>query len=148
MNHRNSDPIGFSYYHLSLLSFLRESHPEKLNHKIFIKQRSIMAAQAYAEAFDSGSTIDESINSAMQTLYQGLHFSRHDTIVNILMREFSREVDPAQAKERAIELFPYLKPYFNRYDIDDNFAYSGEYQSLYTELVGAIQIKLELDGRL
>ncbi len=142
------DPIGFSYYQLSLLSFLEESHPERLSHKIFIKDRAIAAAQAYAEAFDSGFNPNECLEIAMKRLYKGLHFSKHDTIVNILWNEFTKEVDPEEAKSLAINLYPLLKPHFKKYDIDDDFGYSSEFESLRTELIGVLQLKLEEDGKL
>ena len=76
--------IHFSYYELSLLSFLRESHPEKADDIPFIKERAAAASEAYAEAFDTGASLAERIGIANKTLYAGLHFSRHDTISSVL----------------------------------------------------------------
>ena len=53
--------IHFSYYELSLLSFLRESHPEKADDIPFIKERAAAASEAYTEAFDAGLPITECI---------------------------------------------------------------------------------------
>ena len=41
--------IRFSYYELSLLSFLRESHPEKADDIPFVKERAAAASEAYPE---------------------------------------------------------------------------------------------------
>ena len=81
--------IRFSYYELSLLSFLRESHPEKADDIPFVKERAAAASEAYAEAFDTGLPIAECIGIANKTLYAGLHFSHHDTISSVLWNEFS-----------------------------------------------------------
>lgn len=61
--------IHFSYYELSLLSFLRESHPEKADDIPFIKERAAAASEAYTEAFDAGLPITECIGIANKTLY-------------------------------------------------------------------------------
>ena len=126
--------IHFSYYELSLLSFLRESHPEKADDIPFIKERAAAASEAYTEAFDAGLPITECIGIANKTLYAGLHFSRHDTISSVLWNEFSAEVS--------------LEEVFAKYPISDEFAYMPEYNSLYTEITGFVQLKLEEDGKL
>ena len=60
--------IRFSYYELSLLSFLRESHPEKADDISFIKERAASASEAYAEAFDAGLPIAECSGIANKAL--------------------------------------------------------------------------------
>lgn len=101
--------IHFSYYELSLLSFLRESHPEKADDIPFIKERAAAASEAYTEAFDAGLPITECIGIANKTLYAGLHFSRHDTISSVLWNEFSAEVSLEAVRETAIRLRPLLE---------------------------------------
>ena len=144
--------IHFSYYELSLLSFLRESHPEKADDIPFIKERAAAAseayAEAYAEAFDTGASLAERIGIANKTLYAGLHFSRHDTISSVLWNEFSAEVPLEAVRETAIRLRPLLESIFAKYPISDEFAYMPEYNSLYTEITGFVQLKLEEDGKL
>ena len=100
--------IRFSYYELSLLSFLRESHPEKADDIPFVKERAAAASEAYAEAFDTGLPIAECIGIANKTLYAGLHFSHHDTISSVLWNEFSAEVPLEAVRETAIRLRPLL----------------------------------------
>lgn len=140
--------IQFSYYELSLLSFLRESHPDKANDTDFIHTRAEMASAAHADAFDAGHSQPECAEIATQVLYQGLHFSKHDTLVSVLWNEFSSDVPPEKAKDTAIHLQPLVEEIFTKYPLDDSFGYSVEYTSLYTELTGAIQLKLEEDGCL
>ena len=140
--------IHFSYYELSLLSFLRESHPEKADDIPFIKERAVAASEAYAEAFDTGASLAERIGMANKTLYPGLHLSRHDTISSVLWNEFSAEVPLEAVRETAIRLRPLLESIFAKYPISDEFAYMPEYNSLYTEITGFVQLKLEEDGKL
>ena len=140
--------IHFSYYELSLLSFLRESHPEKADDIPFVKERTAGASEAYAEAFNAGLPIAECIGIANNTLYAGLHFSRHDTISSVLWNEFSAEVPLEAVREAAIRLRPILEAIFTKYPISDEFAYMPEYNSLYTEITGFVQLKLEEDGIL
>ena len=140
--------IRFSYYELSLLSFLRKSHPEKAGEISFIKERAAAASEAYAEAFDAALPIAECIGIANKTLYAGLHFSHHDTISSVLWNEFSAEVPLETVRETAIRLRPLLESIFTKYPISDEFAYMPEYNSLYTEITGFVQLKLEEDGKL
>lgn len=157
-----------SYFRLSLLSYLRESHPEKATDKQFIASRGDTAAEAYSSIIKSGGSHDEAGEVASQILYAGLHFSPYRTIVNILSDEFADEIDPALAEGLAIELLPRLSavikkysesreinqarlslseahPVLCKYTLSDDFADSQEYRLLYTELTGAIQTLLE-DG--
>lgn len=136
--------IHFSYYELSLLSFLRESHPEKADDIPFVKERTTAAS----EAFNAGLPIAECIGIANKTLYAGLHFSRHDTISSVLWNEFSAEVPLEAVRETAIRLRPSVEKVFSKYPISDKFAYTPEYNSLYTEITGFVQLKLEEDGKL
>ena len=46
----NLEPAEMSYFRLNLLSFLRDSHPDKANDLSFIAGRGDMAAEAYSEA--------------------------------------------------------------------------------------------------
>ncbi|MFR9563548.1 MAG: DUF1896 family protein [Rikenellaceae bacterium] len=137
-----------SYYELSLIAFLRESHPELSNSRRLIKSRSEAASTAYEEAFRDGNNTQECIDIANRTLYKGLHFSKYDTILNILWTEFSADIHVDIVPEVALELTKSLKELFNQYELTDDFAYSADYQTLYTELVGAIQLKLEEYGKL
>ena len=41
-----------------------------------------------------------------------------------------------------------VREVFAKYPISDEFAYMPEYNSLYTEITGFVQLKLEEDGKL
>ena len=140
-----STAVELSYFRLSLLSHLRESHPDKATDSQFIASRGDAAAEAYSDIIKLGGSHDEAEEVASQTLYAGLHFSPYRTIVNILWNEFTEEIDPALAEGLAMELLPRLSVVIEKYTLSDDFADSQEYSLLYTELTGAIQIYLE-DG--
>jgi hypothetical protein len=140
-----SAAVEMSYFRLSLLSCLRDSHPGKAADRQFIISRGDATAEAYSAAIKSGHTHDEADEIASQTLYAGLHFSPYRTIVNILWDEFTGDIDPALAEGLAMELLPRLSSVIEKYTLSDDFADSQEYRLLYTELTGAIQTFLE-DG--
>ena len=75
-------PTGeLSYYGLSLLSYLKDSHPELIAESEFIAERADSAAQAYSEAIRSGCNHIEAEEIAREELCRGLHFSPYNTLV-------------------------------------------------------------------
>ena len=134
-----------SYFRLSLLSYLRDSHPHLVNDSAFIAARGDAAAEAYSAAVKNGQAHDQAGEIANEVLYAGLLFSPYRTIVRILWNEFEKEVTPMLSEGVAIELLPKLVSVFNKYDLTDDFDTTEEYDQFYTELTGAIQILLE-DG--
>ncbi len=145
MIHRNSnlEPAEMSYFRLNLLSFLRDAHPDKANDLSFIAGRGDMAAEAYSEAIKSGSNHIQAAEIANETLFNGLHFSPYNIIVEILWNEFFDEVSPGEAQGKARDLMPECPAVFAKYNLNDDYAETTEYQSLYTELVGIILMLLE-----
>lgn len=139
----NNSYQEISWFKLSLLHFLFESHPELSNDKDLLNTRSDIASKTYSEAVKNGHTQQEAEELALKDLYHGLHFSKHDTLVTILWNEFSREVPMGQAKEFAIKLLPELEGIFSKYKLNDEFAFSPEFYGLYTELTGELSIWLE-----
>lgn len=143
---QNIPTIELSSYELSLLAFLKDSHPHRSEDIPFIQSRAELAAEAYEEALLNGYIHSRSAEIANSVLYQDLHFSLHDTIVNILWSEFVDQVPQGDASKIAIELYPLLKDIAEKYLLNDDFAYGPEYELLYTELTGAILIHFEEYG--
>lgn len=137
--------VELSYFRLSLLSYLRDTHPDKATDHDFIAARGDAAAEAYSEAIKSGHTHDQAEELSSQVLYEGLHFSAYRTLVTIFWEEFSEEVNPSQAEGMAIELLSRFTDTIQKYTFSDDFADTPEYNQFYTELTGEIQILLE-DG--
>jgi hypothetical protein len=142
MNSKNY-PADLSYFRLLLVDFLRESHPQLLNDEKFIAARNQAALDIYEDVIKNGGNPLEAAHRANETLFAGLHFSKHDTLKNILWNEFSKEVPEAAAPLWAIRLLPECEAVFAKYSLSDDFAYSPEYELLYTELTGTILIRLE-----
>jgi hypothetical protein len=130
--------MELSYFQLQLLAFLKESHPDKVNDLKFIRQRSELAALAYSEAIQSGESHIEAEELARAELFRGLHFSKYDTLFEILSEEFADTVEEEKIPQYALELLPLCEDIFSVYDLHDGFADTPEYQKLYTELTGKI----------
>jgi hypothetical protein len=148
MTKNNPSPRGeLSYYGLSLLSYLRDSHPDKAGDKAFIVQRADRAAEVYSQAIQSGLTHIEAEEQANTELCRNLHFSVYSTLVNILWDEFSTKIPEDNARKVARQILPLCGNVLAKYTLTDDFADTPAYDLLYMELTGTIQILLE-DGKV
>jgi hypothetical protein len=145
MNIKNEQE-ELSYYGLYLLSYLKENHPDIVADRAFIETRSTIASDIYEQARKEGYTPEGAQELAMAALLQGLHFSRYNTLIEVLWNEFADEVPQGDAADLAIKLQPSLEETFAKYPLSDDFAYTPEYDVLYTELTGAIMIHIEAYG--
>ncbi|MCG6191554.1 DUF1896 family protein [Maribellus maritimus] len=136
----NNSYQELSWFKLSLLHFLYESHPELIDNNNLLNTRSDLASKTYSESIKNGHTQQEAEELATKDLYHGLHFSKHDTLVTILWNEFPREIPMGQAKEFAIKLLPKVEGIFSKYKLNDEFAFSPEFHGLYVELTGELSI--------
>lgn len=141
----NNSKRELSYYGLSLLSCLKENHPDRTGDERFIRERADAAAETYGNAVKSGQTHPEAEEAASAELYRGLHFSPYNTLVNILWNEFPEEIPEDRAKEVALRLLPFCGSVLAKYTLSDDFADTPSFDLLYTELTGTVQILLE-DG--
>lgn len=128
-----------SYYGLLLRSYLKESHPDKANDIKFIKSRADIAVESYSNAIKEGYSHDRASEMASQVLYTDLLFSKLDTIRNILWEEFSY-LSESEVNKKALKLLPLCEEVFANYMLHDEFAYSAEYNQLYTKLIGQIDL--------
>ena len=129
-----------SYFRLKLESYMSEHHPERMSDMEFITARADMALTAYCDAVVQGFTHPEAESIASEVLYQGLHFSKYDTLVSVLENEFEREL-PAPLPERLAPILlsnKAIQATFDKFGLTDTFAVSGQYDHLYTELIGTI----------
>jgi Domain of unknown function (DUF1896). len=132
-----------SYYGLSLLSYLKESHPQLSIDSDFIKTRADEAAGSYSQAIKDGLSHPEAEELANTTLMRGLLFSPHDTLIDVLWNEFSSFIPQSEAEEYSLRIYPSARSVFDRYTLTDEFADSLGYYMLYTELTGFISEWLE-----
>lgn len=130
--------MELSYFQLGLLSFLEESHPEKINDRQFIWQRSELAALVYSEAIQNGQGHLEAERLANAELLRGLHFSKYNTLVEVLSEEFADTVSEDKIPRYALELLPLCEAVFSAYPLNDDPAEVPEYAKLYTELTAKI----------
>lgn len=147
MKNRNSNQLSeFSYYELYLLSYLRESHPDKTDNLKFITERADEAADTFELSRREGKSIEAAQELAMATLIKGLHFSPYDTLIEVLWNEFADMLSPADAPDAALLLLPHCKEVLDKYDLTDDFAATPQYSELYTELTGFLTLKIESYG--
>ena len=135
-----------SYFRLRLQELINTSFPEKINDQKFIDQLSSWAANAYAGAFSSGNSISHCDEIANYILFEGLHFSKFDTVFQVVCNEFATVMADQELRPFALRMFPVCEPVFSGYKLADDFAYSTEYNLLYTELTGTIAIWIEENG--
>ena len=138
----------FSYYRLRLETYLKDYHPERLADEAFIYDRSDAAAQAYEDAFRQGYPVLEAGYMATEVLFAGLHFSPYYMLEQIIENEFANVVPPERAADFALRLLQSdsIRETIAKYEPDDDFDGSPEYDQLYTELTGVIIDLLEADG--
>lgn len=118
--------MKLSYFQLRLLAFLRENHPEKINNHGFIRQRSELAALAYTEAILSGQSHSDAESVANAELYRGLHFSKYNTLFEILSEEFTDTINVDRIPQYALELLPLCEAVFLAYPLNDGFVDTPE----------------------
>lgn len=140
------EPDELSYYRLTLLSYLRESHPERAADDAFIRARADLAAEAFSRAVRSGMDYDEAVRLSDEVLFHGLHFSRLDTLITVLWNEFADEVPSGRAREVALLLLPECGRVFSGYDLTDDFTATPDFDRLCEELTDIISIWLEENG--
>ena len=137
-----------SYFRLKLETYLGEHFPEMLSDKPFVTPRADEALTAYCDAVAQGFSHSEAEVMASEVLYQGLHFSKYDTLVSILENEFEKEL-PSPLPERLAPMLlknKAVQSVFNKYELTDDFGASPEYEKLYTELTGTIVLLIEVNG--
>ena len=135
-----------SYFRLRLQELLNTSFPEKANDQKFIEQRSSWATNAYEGAFQSGNTIEKCNEIANYILFEGLHFSKFDTLFQVVCNEFDTIMADEELRLFALKMFPICKPIFDGYELTDDFAYNTDFELLYTELTGTIAIWIAENG--
>ncbi|MDQ6472739.1 DUF1896 domain-containing protein [Flavobacterium sp. LHD-80] len=143
MNIQNKE---LSYYRLRLQELLNTSFPEKAHDVQFIDQRSSWAANAYEGAFIAGNPAVQCDDIALHILFEGLYFSRFDTIFQVVCNEFDRRMADEELRPFSLKMLIVCSAVFSNYKLTDDFAYSADFDQLYTELTGTIAIWIEENG--
>lgn len=135
-----------SYFKLRLQELLHTSFPEKAWDTSFINQRASWAANAYEGAFIAGNPIEKCNEIADYILFEGLHFSKFDTVFQVVCNEYDTVMADEELRPFAIRMLSVCEPVFNTYELTNDFAYGTDYDLLYTELTGTIAIWIEENG--
>lgn len=134
-----------SYFRLKLEAYLGDHFPEMMSNQSFITARADEALTTYCDTVAQGFSHPEAETMASETLFQGLHFSKYDTLVSVLENEFEAEL-PAPLPERLALILlrnKAIQNVFGQYDLTEDFAASSKYEELYTELTGTIVLLIE-----
>lgn len=129
-----------SYFRLRLQELLNTSFPEKAHDQKFINQRSSWASNAYEGAFQCGNDIEKCNEIANYILFEGLYFSKFDTIFQVVCNEFDTIMADEELRPFALKMFSVCQPVFSNYHLTDEFAYGYEFDKLYTEITGIVAI--------
>lgn len=140
---KTNTTYDFSYYQLTLLAYLKESHPLLVDDIKFVKDRAKESVDTYLSAIKEGYIAATAQELGNEVLFRDLLFSKHDMLVSVLWNEFPDIVAQSEAKEFAIKIQLESEIVFSKYQLSDEFDYSTEYDKLYTELTGFIDIWLE-----
>jgi hypothetical protein len=135
-----------SYFYLRLQELLNTSFPEKAGDTKFIELRSQRAAHTYEAAFKSGNSVVQCDEIANDVLFEGLYFSKFDTVFKVVINEFDTLMVDEELRPFALKMLAVCEQVFQRYIINQELVDSEYYELLYTELTGIIAIWIEENG--
>ena len=136
---KDNPTCDFYYYRKRLTSFIEERHPRVAHAQQLIDTRSQRAAAAYADTLASGGNIFSAMARADSILYEGLIFSRFDTLCCILTTEYA-EIPNNRLRILAQELEEHCKEVFEHYNLDDGLINRSEYNHLICELITSVRL--------
>lgn len=93
---KNIRETELSYYGLYLLNYLKEHRFVEAKDMSFVKSRADRAAEVYEQARREGYSADGAQELAMADLMRGLHYPKYTLLMEVLEREFEREVPEAK----------------------------------------------------
>ena len=134
-----------SYFRLKLTAYLHDHQPDLVDDTTLVSSRSDAALTAYCDAVAQGLSHPEAESIAGNVLFEGLHFSKYDTLVSVLENEFEAEL-PSPLPEKLAPILlrnKAVQRVFANYNLTDDFAASPQYEDLYTELTGTIVLIIE-----
>ena len=142
---KNTVTGELSYFEMTLLLYLKESHPHIAGDKELVQMRADEAAGSYERAIRDGLSVTQALELADTVLYQDLRFSRFDTVFEVVSEWFP-EVRPEKRAGFCLKVLSPAEIVFSKYPIDDRFESSPSYHTLTIELTGFIQFYIEQYG--
>src|SRR5690554_211576 len=137
---------NLQYFRQQLRDHLRESFPQLAEDTRLINQRARWAVNAYEGALSAGNPENQCLQIANHILFEGFHFSKFDTLLDVLCHEFSHVLPEGELRPMAQKIFPLCEQVFAKYELSDDFAYNLEHDLLYRELKELINIKFKEYG--
>jgi hypothetical protein len=132
-----------SYFTIRLQEFLNISFPEKAHDTKFIEQRALWATETYERAFRLANSIQLCNAAADVVLFKDLHFSRFDTILQVVSNEFVSSIFDEELKPFTLKILSIYEPVFRKYILSPDLAESQDFNALYNELTGRIASWIE-----
>ena len=142
---KNTVTGELSYFEMTLLLYLKESHPHIAGDKELVQMRADEAAGSYERAIRDGLSVTQALELAEAVLYQDFRFSRFDTVFEVVSEWFP-EVRPEKRAGFCLKVLSPAEIVFSKYPIDDRFESSPSYHTLTVELTGFIQFYIEQYG--
>ncbi len=147
MNKKSNAQTELSYYGLYLLNYLQANKFEQAADAAFVQYRADEAAAVYERARLEGYPADGAHELAMNTLVEGLHYSKYNILREVVESEFYTEIPEGKRDAFTMKLLPLVDNVFSIYNLsDEHFAYSSERDLLHSELTGAVILYLEAYG--
>lgn len=128
-----------------LTRFLQIRHPPKQWKVRFIERRSESANERYRRSLADGATDAQALRAADEVLFQGLLFSKFDTVSLILATDFP-VIPENQRQDIALKLVHICTPIFQMYKLGDDFAERPEFRQLKEELRIGIRNWIDENG--
>lgn len=121
---KTNEKRELSYFQSLLRKYISEHHPELSNDIAFLSSRADEALNVYANAITIGLSDLEAEEAANEVLYNGLHFSKYDTIVEVLWNEFAENIPQSLAERLAAILLgnTAVQKTFAKYKLDDDLT--------------------------
>lgn len=135
-----------SYFKLRLKEHFIISFPERADDDKFIDRRAALAANAYDGAFTSGNRVEECNEIADFILFEGLHFSKFDTVFSVICNEFDTIMADEDLRPFALSVMSICEETFTNHEFTNDFSYTQDFDLLYTELTGVIALWIEENG--
>lgn len=142
----NSSSNDLVYFSIRIQEFLNISFPEKAHDTLFIERRALWATETYERAFRLGDSVELCQQVADLVLFKDLHFSKFDTVLQVVSNEFVSSIFDEELKPFALRMLSISEVIFAKYSLSDDFAVSIEYNLLYTDLKERIANWIEENG--
>lgn len=136
---------NLAYFRSNLQELLDSDFPEKAFDSGFIAKRSSWALNAYRGALQGNNSDEEAEKIANSILFEGLYFSKFNTILEVVTYEFDTYFMDNELRSFALRMLKDCEEIFNKYDLTDDFAYSNCYDYLYRDIKEYVANRIKIN---